>query len=340
MGVQISNENIKESFIDPAIISDAKEFREDKKEQAIQAIFNAEKIEDAIELERLKAIRHYGKATEKESNALERAYIEDIFNVDFDVMSDSQKREILKQKDEGFIKSAIRREKMRASKELSKAFVKSGLDGLDNEQKSGKKDITHAKHNYVLEKKLHAYALPFINGKDYSHTSLKRSGFYQFVLTNKKEINIFMTNFIPANFKKKPAGLMSKLIANLGYKHTSRRVGKGKKRESIYSSKVNKNFESFLDSRQERGTSWDDFTEKLFTELDSQKELLSKADIRRLQMPSVHVRYVLDKLQLIPKIKQGEVMAIYKEKYDMMSPENQGMDAPIFANAWLQSQTL
>jgi Cu/Ag efflux protein CusF len=179
-----------------------------------------------------------------------------------------------------------------------------------------------------------------MKGKEYSHNSLKRSGFYQFVLTNKKEINIFMTNFIPANFKAKPAGLMNKLIANLGYKHESRRDGKGKKREYIYSSKTNKNFESFLNSRQERGTSWDDFTEKLFIDLDSRKELLSKADIKRLQMPSVDVRYILDKLQLIPKIKQGEVMAIYKEKYDMTNSDNQGIDAPVFANAWLQSQTV
>jgi len=55
-------------------------------------------------------------------------------------------------------------------------------------------------------------------------------------------------------------------------------------------------------------------------------------------MPFVDVNFVRAQLLKIPQALHKDVMQKYLAKYDMMNPENRGLDAPIFANNWLKTK--
>ncbi|MCK5896693.1 MAG: PriCT-2 domain-containing protein [Cocleimonas sp.] len=318
------------------IKSAMKENKAERIERVIQNTINAPKINEE-ENKILSARRRLGqRLTNEEKSILERYYLETAFSVDFDKMNNNEKREIISYKGDGFITKAVMRSQVEASRDFDKAYIAMGLNGVGDEE-AGKRDILHKHHNYRLKKKLHAYALPYTDcDKEYSHKTLKRTGFYQWLIKNKKDINILIPNFVPSNFKSKPASLMNKLLENMGYKHTCSRDEKSKKREYIYRSVLNAPFDRFYGKQLSRGDNWVECTEKILEGLETHREVLSAKDIRCLQMPVVHVRFVSEKLAKIPKIQHQKIMSVYKEKYDIM---RHGMNANIIANLWLENET-
>lgn len=335
MGIHVNQIDIDGLGVDMSIKESIDRNKEDEMEEKIQKVFNASKLEDE-DYQRLKAQQHYGiEHTSEQRASMERYYLEQSFNVDLDSLGEGDKRDILTFRDSGFISKAVLRAQISATTEFDKLFIKMGLDGI-GEDEAGKRDILHKRHNYKLKKKLHKYALAYADcEKEYSHKMLKRTGFYQYILRNKKDINILMPNFVPRNFKAKPAGLMNKLLENQGYKHTSSQDEKSKKREYIYRAMLDASFEKFYKEQEKRGDNWIERTERIFKDLDKNREVLSCDDIERLRIPIVDIRFVAEKLSQIPKIHHAKIMAVFKGKYDIM---RHGMQAPKIANLWLENQ--
>jgi len=341
MNVTISIVDISELAVIDEIKDQIKENKEIEKENKIVALLDAEKITDET-AKQLKTLRHFGaELLPEQILSLDRYNIETSFNVDFDNLNDAEKREILEKKDEGYISKAVKRAQLLAPASFDKEYVKARLFGIGNEKQSFKVDILSKHQNYLLLKKLNRYALPYLDGKEYSHKSLTSSSFYQWVLRNKRKINIASPNLIPKKFGTKPALLMNKLLDSIGYKHTSYReidVKNGKK-QHIFRVLVDANFENFYEDQKARGDNWLESTQKIINELQVVRETLTPQDIKKLQMPVVDVNFVKSQLLIIPQVQHAEIIREYKRQYNVMNPENQhGIDCPIFANKWLKLQ--
>jgi hypothetical protein len=343
MGVSISIIDIDDLEVNEAIKDQIKENKGLAKENAIVALFEAEKITHET-AEQLKTLRHFGsELLPSQVLALERHSIETSFNVDFDRINDAEKREILDKKDDSYISKSVKRAQLFAPASFDKEYVKARLFGIGNEKQSFKKDILDKHQSYLLLKKLNKYALPYINGKEYSHEILKANrAFYVWVARNKREINIVSPNLIPANFGAKPALMMNKLLESIGYKHTSSQdttVQNGKK-QHIFRVLVDASFERFYEAQKARGDNWLESTQRIISELQIVKKSLTKEDIKRLQIPNVDIKFIKEQFLRIPQVQHSEIMREYMTQYDMMNPENQqGMDSPVFANKWLKLQT-
>ncbi|MCK5896569.1 MAG: PriCT-2 domain-containing protein [Cocleimonas sp.] len=341
MQVSIDITNIENMEIDESIKEQIKENKDVEKEKAIVALFSAEKI-TFEESEKLKQLRHFGsELSQKQTLSLDRYYVETSFNVDFDKLSNSEKREILDKNDSGYISKAKKRAQLFASASFDKEYVKVRLFGLDNEKKSFKKDVLDKHQGYLLLKKLRKYAIPYIlEDKEYSHKSLMNSAFYKWTLKNKRKINIISPNLIPANFGAKPASLMSKLLEGVGCGHTSTQ-GEDKKNLKARTFRVllDAGFERFYEAQKTRGDNWVELTEKRINELKVVGEAISKDVVKRLQMPNVDMRFMKEQLLQIPRVHHTEIMGEYAKQYDVANPKNKhGIDAPIFANKWLKKQ--
>ena len=55
-------------------------------------------------------------------------------------------------------------------------------------------------------------------------------------------------------------------------------------------------------------------------------------------MPRVDINFVHDQLKLIPSHLKDCLLSEYIERYDMMNPDNDGINAPKNANDWLLQQ--
>jgi phage pi2 protein 07 len=326
--------------IDESIKEQIKENKDAEKEKAIVALFSAEKI-TLEENEKLKQLRHFGaELSQGQTLALDRYYIETSFNVDFDNLSDSKKRKILEKNDGGYISKSKKRAQLFAPLDFDKKYVKVRLFGLDNEKKSFKKDALDKHQGYLLLKKLSRYTIPYIDGREYSHKSLRNSAFYRWTLRNKRKINIISPNLIPENLGAKPALLMNKLIENIGYSHTSTQGGDKKNLKArTFRVLLDASFERFYEAQKMRGDNWVELTEKRINELKVVNDAISTDVIKRLQMPSIDMRFMKEQLLKIPRVLHAGIMSEYAKQYDVMYPANEhGIDAPIFANKWLKKQ--
>ncbi len=348
MDVNVTSTNIDNLELNESIKEQIKENKEVAKEQAITALFEAEKITHE-ESEQLKTLRHFGsELSPSQELSLDRHYLETSFDVDFDKLNNNEKREILDKKDDSYISKAKKRAQLFAPPSFDKEYVKSRLFGLDNENKSYKKDVLDKHQSYLLLKKLSRYCVKYVENseniliedKEYSHKSLVNSSFYKWTLKNKRKINTVSPNLIPANFGSKPALLMNKLLEQIGYKHTSHReLDSNDKKQHVFRLMIDAGFEGFYKAQKLRGDNWLELTEKNITELQIIQESLTKTDIKRLQMPVVDINFARTQLLRIPKVRHAEIMHEYMTQYDIMNPvNNHGLDCPIFANKWLKSE--
>jgi len=336
MGIAVQIVPVKSIEANQDIQAQIKEGKKQDKEQAINDLFQAEKITEE-ENKKLKEKRRYAglSLTKKESLSLDRFYIENAFNVDFDKLSEEQRAELLGRMDDNYIKKAKNRARLLAPASFDKVLVKARLYGLDNESQSYKKDILDKNQSYLLLKKLDRYALGFIEGNEYSHATLKRTAFYQWVSRNKRSINIISPNMIPANFSAKPALLMNKLLERIGYKHSTIKI----KGFYNYSAVIDSSFESFYEEQKARGCNWLEIQEKRIKELDIVSESLTSKIIKNYQMPLAHVNFAKAELLKIPKMQHESILNEYLRQYDVMNPENKhGINCPQFANKWLKKQ--
>ena len=341
--------------VDTSIAESIKDNREAQKIASVDAVLNADKLDDE-QAKHLKTLQKYGnKLLPSQIKSLERYYIESSFAVDFDKLDDAEKFDVLDKKDKGYISKARKRAQLFAPLVFDKEYVKVRLMGVDNDNKSYLADLTSEYHAYMMIKKLNSYALPMIRILEqmddvitieqlavieYSHKSLKRSPFYRWVMRNKRDLNIIFPNLVPRNFKSKPALFMSKLLDGLGYTHSSERdtTAKGK-RVYIYRAELDHKFDDFYRSQLARGDNWVEITQKSIAELQVLAETLSQDDIRRLRMPHADVQHVKNQLMRLPRAMHEQIMKRYKSKYDVMNPDNKhGINSSVFANLWLDSQ--
>jgi hypothetical protein len=344
MGVQISFYTVDAGNVDLSIQEAMRETKAQAQFEKVESITFAPKLTDteATHLQMLK--KHGHELTPAQAFSLERNYIEASFDVDFDEMNKDQVSEIFSYKESDYILKAVKRAQLFASSGFDKKYTKARLLGLDNEKESFKVEITDKHNFYLLLKKLYQYAIPYIDGKEYSHKTLNRSAFFQWVSRRKRELNIIRPNFVKNNFKAKPALLMNQLLEDIGYGHSTKRQGNGHGKKQLLTFKVKQieSFELFYDAQLRRGDNWLESTRKLMDELELVREVLTKDDIRRLQMPLANVNFAKKQILRIPQIFHKEVMTEYLFRYDMMNDDNPyniyGMETPIYANKWLKSQ--
>lgn len=338
----IHNMGMNVTIIDSEINTNIKESltanKKEKKQKEKDALFSSLKITHE-ENEKLSNIRRYGGSLSKsEKLSMDRFYIEKSFDIDFDNLSPKERNQVLKEKDDGFVSKAKYRAQTSASKDFDKAYVKARIFGVDNDSQSYKKDAIDREQSYLLLKRLNSYALSYIDSDDgYTHKSLKRTAFYQWVIRNKREINIASPNFIEGyDFKKKPALLMNKLVKRIGYKISSRKDDKNIRTWRV---KRNHRFEAFYSDQMSRGENWVEIIGKSLAELDVIKKTLTVEDINNLRMPLSHVNIVRKILDDIPAINHKSLMSEFKQSYDIMNPNNKhGINAQNIAIQALKKQ--
>ncbi|MCK5897346.1 MAG: DEAD/DEAH box helicase family protein [Cocleimonas sp.] len=321
-----------------------KEAKEKAENKTIEIKTTSDRITE-VEANRIGALKRFrpSEITEKQSNSHERYIFESKFNINCDDLSDHDLSVYLDHDNQGTVKKLIRREiVLHADKHFMKRYIKARVAGL-GEEEAFKVEIISDKLNLPLTKKILSYAIPYIDGKEYSHKSLKRSSLIQFIARNYKEVVALRVITLPAQWKSKPALLMNNLLKSMGYKPRSKRGRDGKKLIYIYTCSKNSNIEKLYETRLDNGKNWITSTNDLmdlYEEIETMlpTQALSSTDTGRLQMPAVHIRFALKNLAKISEDKLIEVANIYKQKYDMMDAENDGINAPKDANEWLENQ--
>jgi hypothetical protein len=328
---------------------------EDSQELAIVEKINAENrnIEikttseriDEIEAKRIGALKKFrpDEVTESQSNSHERYIFESKYNINCDDLAEDDISVYLNHDKNGSINKLIRREiVLHGDKTFMRRYMKARLIGLGDEE-AFKVEVISDKLNIPLVKNILAYAVPYIDGKEYSHKNLKKSNLVRFIGSHYKEVVALRVITLPMQWRSKPALLMNHLLELMGYGYESVRIRKNKKREYIYNCLKNDSVESLVTDRLSDGNNWIQSTNALmdiYEEVDAglPADALNEADIRRLQMPVVDVRFALNLLSRVSSEKLIQVANTYKQKYDLMNPDNDGMNAPRDANKWLERE--
>jgi hypothetical protein len=321
-----------------------KEAKEKAENKAIEVKTTSDRI-DEVEAKIIGALKKFrpDEVTEKQSNSHERYIFESKFNINCDELKKDEVNTYLEHDNNGTINKLIRREiVLHADKHFMKRYMKARVVGL-GEEEAFKVEIISDKLNIPLTKNILSYAVPYIDGKEYSHKSLKKSNLVRFISSHYKEIVALRVITLPAQWRSKPALLMNHLLELMGYGYESVRIRKNKKREYIYNCMKNDSVESLVTDRLSDGNNWIQSTNALmniYEEVDAglPADALNEADIRRLQMPVVDVRFALNLLSRVSSEKLIQVANTYKQKYDLMNPDNDGMNAPRDANKWLERE--
>lgn len=287
-------------------------------------------------------LRHdKSSVTSAERDSVKRFKFESKFNINCDELSQSALDEFLELDDKGAIGQVINREIAEgATKEFNDRLMKARVVGL-GDNGAFKVDAVDEKLGYRLKARLLAYATPYFDGEVYDHKSLKRSGLVQFVARNEKEILVSKAVSLPSGWRQKPALLMNHLIESCGFKVTMSRKdvnpSNGNKARKIqqWRGVSVKSIDSLIADRLARNENWIHKTTTLMDMYQDMGAYLKPEHIEALQMPTVDINFVHDQLKLLPSQIKDSVLTEYRTRYDMMNPDNDGIEAPQKANDWL-----
>ncbi len=198
-----------------------------------------------------------------EINSLERFKAERDLMINFDDHNEADKRDYIALLDDGVIAKCVNREIALAPDDFTREYMIARRYGLgDNE--AFKADVLNHSFNYPLLKKLLSYAVPYFEGQEYTHNSLKRGALVQFIERHLNEIKSLRIIILPNNWRSKPALLMNHLLDICGYNHTSHRKRvTGKNKEHIFKAVPIQPIEQLIQSRTDQGTNWVDATREL-----------------------------------------------------------------------------
>lgn len=160
---------------------------------------------------------------ENELESLARFKAERDLMINFDDLDDNEKREAVDLLDNGVVSKCINREIALDDSDFTREYMKARKYGL-GEKQAFKADVLNDAFNYPLRKKLLSYAVPYFDGLEYSHDSLKRGALVQFVARHKNQISALRVATLPSKWKSKPALLMNYLLELCGFEHTSSRT--------------------------------------------------------------------------------------------------------------------
>lgn len=250
--------------------------------------------------------------------AIDRYKLEHTYGVDCEKLKDNavEMSNVLMMDENSAAQCCIRREKAQADSPFSKRYTGLLLCGTEKD-KAFKADIISSKLNFELERKMYAYAMPYIDGKRFNGRSLKRGGMVQWFKRNEKHINALRLLPMPKNWQKKPNLLMKALLKKMGLEISKeRQKGQQKyKREWLYfaDSKKNAAINNYYDFRQKNGMNWVLNTKYIMTKYEgvvgyaiSEKELIEY----KLKPRSINI--IADALKFIPIKRHEEIMNAYK----------------------------
>lgn len=180
--------------------------------------------------------------------------------------------------DAGAVEKCINREIAQADTVFSKRYLKALVSGL-GEGEAFKVDVTNKKIAFNLKRKLYAYALDYADGSEYSHKSLKRSSFAQWVDRNRLALALYEVSDIPKNWKEKPALVLNRLLDNMGFDHDFRKTKKDGNQFKAFS---NESISELIDQRVRDGNTWTERTAKLMDLFDTADDGLIAESMARV----------------------------------------------------------
>lgn len=345
MGVSINRLALTDIESDEELKTVAASVKEKIAEAEIQAKTQSERIDERQYSSITMRLKHDKESvTSDERDSLKRFVFESKFNINCDELSDSELNEFLELDDSNAVSKAVNREIAEGqSREFNNRLMKARVVGL-GDNGAFKVDLIDERMNYRLKARLLSYAAPYFGGDSYTHKSLKGSGFYKFVERNKQEILVTGVIPLPSEWRKKPALLMNHLIDSCGFKVTMSRevdqLANGNKAKKVqrWRAVSIKGVDTLVADRLARGDNWIQKTSTLMDMFQDMGAYLKPDHIEALQMPRVDIDFVHDQLKLIPSHLKDDVLTEYRARYDMMNPDNCGIDAPIKANEWLLNQ--
>ena len=257
--------------------------KETQVQQKIAAKTTSQKIDEKQNWMLEYEVKHRSEGvTQDQLDSMERFRFERRFDIDCDKLQPADIERYLRLDDENAIQKCINREILQSDADFDKQYIKARIKGIGDVE-AFKVDLLDDKLGYRLNKKLLRYAVDCAASGEYSHDSLRRSGLFQFVERNLKEIVATEAIPLPKDWRKKPALVMNHLLDMVGYDHASRQKSENGKRKYIYSASPNPEIDDLCESRVERGAGWVTGTKRLlgiYEEVQKQPENVTR--IQRL----------------------------------------------------------
>jgi hypothetical protein len=347
MGANIQGFCIDSVGADDELANVTGEVKEAKKAREVEIKTKSERIDErqynyiAMRLKHDKA-----SVTEDERGSVARYRFESKFNINCDELTENELDSFLDLDSKNAISHVVNNEIANYSTtEFNNRLMAARVTGL-GENEAFKVDLLDDKLTYRLRARLLSYALPYFEGESYSHKSLTKSPLSRFIKKHHDEILITQVIPLPSNWQKKPALVMSHLLKMCGYKTTQERVlapntgrDKGKKIQAWRAIAIPE-IREIIKDRLERGENWVHKTTTLMDVFSDVDVFLSPEDATELQMPRIDIELVARCLKIIPSHLKSGILSEYLSMYDMMNPENQGIEAPAIANDWLEKQAV
>ena len=346
MGVSFQNLCIDSIAADDELASTTEQVKEAKKAHEIEIKTKSERIDErqynyiAMRLKHDKA-----SVTEEERGSVARYRFESKFNINCDELSEVELDSFLDLDKKSAISRVVNNEIANYSTtSFNNRYMAARVTGL-GENEAFKVDLLDDKLTYRLRARLLGYALPYFDGESYSHQSLIKSALWQFIKKHHDEILVTQVIPLPVEWKKKPALVMNHLLRMCGYKTRGKQFtipANDRSKEvkaTKWSAKLEPEILKIIEDRYQRGENWVHKTTTLMDVFSDVDVFLSPEDANELQMPRIDIDLVARCLKTIPSHLKSEVLSKYLDMYDMMNPENAGIDAPMIANKWLEGQS-
>lgn len=203
------------------------------------------------------------EVTQEQLDSMTRYRFEQKFNINCDKLTQNEVNQYLDWDEADLISNCINREIALASPDFVKEYTKARITGLGGSE-AFKVDLVDEKLNFKMKQKILSYAVPYFDGAEYSHVSLKKHGaMVRYIERNHDEIAVTGVISLPKDWKEKPALLMNKLLEMCGYGHFSRRDRVGKKRVYVFVAQSNPVVTDLCASRNKSGSDWVSGTKRL-----------------------------------------------------------------------------
>ena len=272
MGLAVTFEDVTQSSAETNHLktSNALSKTEIRKQQKI--IATAPKVTDAeadiLKEERRTRTNLIGEKLTKEEVSsidlrLERYSYESSMMCDFDSLQGDEITEIFANRGK-YLSKARKRCMIKAPQAFDKKYINNVLK---------KADMVDERQRYVIDKKIHKFAMKVADKGEYTTKSLvtnpngTKTAFYRYISAHKKTINILFPKMISHDFKDKPEKLMRKLLNNLGY--SSRKNSKKKYIEVL----TDPSLEAFIEKQIKNKKDWVTFADENMKIVDEAKKV-------------------------------------------------------------------